>query len=152
MTGVGRTEVKEMRRKDSFAAAKAAVKVVNDWRSTWGLLAGKTVLAPLTTVGNLPFRRLCVQLGCDVTVSEMAMADQLVNGNRGELALVRRHPSETCFGVQIAGAHPETMAKCAEFLDGLDCDFVDINMGCPLQQLHAKGMGTSLMEHTGKLE
>ena len=58
------------------------------------------------------FRRLCVKLGADVTVSEMAMADQLVAGNRGELALVRRHPSEKCFGVQIAGCNPDVRAAC----------------------------------------
>ena len=114
---------------------------------------GKLIVAPLTTVGNAPFRRVCVGMGADVTVSEMAMASNLLKGDRSEWALVRRHPSERCFGVQICGGWPDLMARCGELLDTeTDCDFVDINMGCPIDGVCAKGAGSSLLRDAEGLE
>ena len=108
---------------------------------------GKLVVAPLTTVGNMPFRRACVRAGADVTVSEMAMAANLLKGDRREWALVRRHESEACFGVQVCGGYPDLMARCGELLDETtSCDFVDINMGCPIDGVCAKGAGASLFK------
>eukprot|EP00928_Gymnodinium_smaydae_P028465 TRINITY_DN216_c0_g6_i1.p1 TRINITY_DN216_c0_g6~~TRINITY_DN216_c0_g6_i1.p1 ORF type:complete len:710 (-),score=180.06 TRINITY_DN216_c0_g6_i1:63-2192(-) len=116
-------------------------------------LRGKTVLAPLTTVGNLPFRRLCVKLGCEVTVGEMAMARSILEGSPGELALLRRHESEKCYGIQVAGGDIEEMTKVAQFVeDRVDCDFVDINCGCPLDDVHKRGAGSRLMSSERKLE
>lgn len=89
-------------------------------------------LAPLTTVGNLPFRRLCVDYGATITISEMALAQPLVTGQTEEWALVRRHHSEKMFGVQLAGGYPNRMVPAAEViakeLGPSGVDFVDINM------------------------
>ncbi|CAD7973817.1 unnamed protein product [Amoebophrya sp. A25] len=109
------------------------------------LFCAKRILAPLTTVGNLPFRRLCVDEGCEVTVSEMALAESVLNGQASELAMLRRHASEKLFGVQITSGSAGAMTKCAQFLnDHCDVDFVDINAACPLDQLHTKGCGSIL--------
>jgi len=115
--------------------------------------SGKTILAPLTTVGNLPFRRLCVKLGVDVTVGEMALSGSIVDGAPSDLSLLRRHETEKCFGVQVAGGDIEVMTKVAQFIDEkVDCDFVDINCGCPLDELHRKGAGSKLMGNEKKLQ
>ncbi|TYJ52186.1 tRNA-dihydrouridine(47) synthase [NAD(P)(+)] [Cryptococcus floricola] len=115
---------------------------------------GGRYLAPLTTVGNLPFRRLCVDYGATITISEMALAQPLVYGAKEEWALVRRHESEKMFGVQLAGGFPNRMVPAAEVLAknvGSGVDFVDVNMGCPIDLVFNQGAGTALMDSPGRL-
>ena len=113
---------------------------------------GKTYLAPLTTVGNLPFRRLCKDFGVDITCGEMAMADKIIQGNPSDLSLLKRHKSEDLFGVQICGANPHVMTKCAEFLSNeANVDFIDINLGCPIDQIYQKGYGSGALNRIKRL-
>jgi tRNA-dihydrouridine synthase 3 len=110
-------------------------------------LAGAVVIAPLTTVGNLPFRRVMKRLGADVTIGEMAVASNLCGGQQSEWALLRRHPCEDVFGVQLAGSRPWEFAQVGEVMarEGFEVDFVDINCGCPLDLVCNKGMGAAAM-------
>lgn len=67
-------------------------------------------------------------------------------GQASEWALLRRHSSEELFGVQICGAYPDTVARIVELIDQ-ECtvDFIDINMGCPIDIVVNKGAGSALL-------
>ncbi|KAJ6545498.1 zinc finger dihydrouridine synthase [Mycena capillaripes] len=116
--------------------------------------AGKTYLAPLTTVGNLPFRRLCVSYGADITCGEMGLSNSFLAGSKEEWSLVRRHPSEKIFGVQIAGSKVPSVVSAAEVLAkecGNTIDFVDLNCGCPIDLVFKTGSGSALLDSVNKL-
>ena len=122
----------------SKPAVDPEVKVV-DFR-------GKVYVAPLTTVGNLPFRRVMKHLGADITCGEMALSNSLLSGNKSEWSLVRRAPEEDIFGVQVAGCYGDQMARTAEVLRAsCDVDFIDVNCGCPIDIVTSKGSGSALM-------
>lgn len=107
-------------------------------------LPGALVMAPMTKGSNLPYRRLCVELGARITMSEMTVARRLKQRRRGEYALIRRAPEEACFGVQLSGTNPEEMAWAASLTEARGAAFVDVNFGCPIDHFTRKGLGASL--------
>jgi tRNA-dihydrouridine synthase 3 len=107
-------------------------------------ISGAVVLAPMAKGGNLPYRRLCVELGAAVTVSEMTLARRLRQKRRSEFALIRRAPDEPCFGVQLAGNKPDELAWAAGLAQERGADFVDLNLGCPIDRFTRIGLGASL--------
>ena len=107
-------------------------------------LAGAVIMAPMTKGSNLPYRRLCVELGARVLVSEMVVARRLKQRRQGEFALIRRAPDEPCFGVQLAGNQPDEMAWAAALAEARGADFVDVNLGCPIDHFTRMGLGAAL--------
>ncbi|MCC7010887.1 MAG: tRNA-dihydrouridine synthase family protein [Acidobacteria bacterium] len=107
-------------------------------------LEGAVVMAPMTKGSNLPYRRLCAALGARVVVSEMVVARRLKQRRRGEFALIRRAAEEPCFGVQLAGTNPEEMAWAAALVESRGADFVDVNLGCPIDHFTRRGLGAAL--------
>ena len=76
----------------------------------------------------------------------MALSQQLLSGQNDEWALVRRHESEKNFGVQVAGGYPNIMVPTAEMI-GRELkggvDFVDVNIGCPIDLVFNQGAGSA---------
>lgn len=115
--------------------------------------ANKLVLSPLTTVGNLPFRRICKEYGVDITVGEMACSLPIVNGALPEWALTKRHESEDVFGVQLCGNNSKIVTYAAQVLaENIDVDFIDLNIGCPIDLIFKQGGGSALIRRQNVLE
>lgn len=106
-------------------------------------------MAPMAMGGNLPYRRLCREYGAVRTCSEMVLAHKLIKG--GERPLIRHHPDETDFGIQIAGKKPEVMAEAALIAVDAGAQFVDLNFGCPIDVIVQRGSGAALLKKPGKL-
>lgn len=116
---------------------------------------GKKVLSPLTTVGNLPYRRLMKTLGADITFSEMALSNSLINGQNSEWALLKAHKSEyPGFGVQIAASKTWQASKSAELIYKFTNNVSEINLncGCPIDLLFKRGEGSALMGNSNRMK
>jgi tRNA-dihydrouridine synthase B len=109
-------------------------------------LSGDTALAPMAAVTNAPFRQLCREHGCSITVTEMVASEALVRGvGRNELRM-ERAPGETPLIVQLFGGKPDTMAEAARIaVEEAGAEIVDINMGCPVRKILGSGAGVALM-------
>jgi tRNA-dihydrouridine synthase 3 len=108
------------------------------------VLTGALVMAPMTKGSNLPYRRLCVELGARVTISEMTVARRLKQRRKGEFALIRKFEGEPFFGVQLAGTNPEELGWAAALVEARGVDLVDLNCGCPIDHFTRKGIGAAL--------
>ncbi len=115
------------------------------------LFNGKLIMAPMSRGTDLPFRRLVNEWGAPVCVGEMAYAHKLVGRHNSDRFLLRRHPSERCFGVQLAGKRANVMAEAAQVAEQAGADFVDINLGCPIDDTTRRGFGAALLRRPGRV-
>lgn len=114
------------------------------------LAAGNVVLGPMAGVTEAPFRGICKRMGAGLTYTEMVGASGLHFNpdHRMVKALLTFAPEEVPCVVQIFGAKPEIMAtQAARLVEryGADIAAIDINMGCPVTKVVAKGEGSGLM-------
>ena len=103
------------------------------------------VLAPMAGVTDWAFRTVCAELGAGITVTEMVSSRALVYKDKKSAALLKKNEGSVC-GAQIFGNDPAIMAEAATMaLEISGCDFIDINMGCPMPKIANSGDGCGLM-------
>lgn len=107
---------------------------------------GMVALAPMAGVTDLAFRTICADLGASMTVTEMVSSRALVYQDKKSRALLKRNDNSIC-GAQIFGNDPAIMAEAAVMAAEISgCDFIDINMGCPMPKIANNGDGSGLMK------
>ena len=118
-------------------------------------LEGNVLLAPITGVSDMPFRKLVKSFGASLVMSEMIASQAMIRETRQSMKMTLKSPEERPFAVQLAGCDPDVMAEAAKLNEDLGADIIDINMGCPVKKVAVKGFaGSALMRdeaHAAKI-
>jgi tRNA-dihydrouridine synthase B len=102
-------------------------------------------LAPMAGVTNAPFRLVARECGAELLTSEEIDARALIVDNAHTREIVRYLPEEHPLAMQLLGADPDVLAEAARRLEAAGADAIDLNMGCPVAKIVAKGQGAALM-------
>jgi tRNA-dihydrouridine synthase B len=103
------------------------------------------ILAPMTGVTDLPFRRVVKRYGAGLTVSEMIASQAMIRETRQSLQKSLWDPLEDPVSLQLAGCEPDVMAEAARLNEQRGAAIIDINMGCPVRKVVNGDAGSALM-------
>lgn len=104
------------------------------------------ILAPMSGVTDLPFRRLVKESGVGLVVSEMIASAAMVRETRQSLMMAQSEPEQYPMAVQLAGCDPKIMAEAAKLNVDRGAHIIDINMGCPAKKVVNGFAGSALMK------
>ncbi|MCY7279752.1 MAG: tRNA dihydrouridine synthase DusB [Sphingomonas bacterium] len=108
-------------------------------------IAAPVILAPMTGVTDLPFRKAVKRYGAGLTVSEMIASQAMIRETRQSLQKAAWDPSEEPVSLQLAGCAPKEMAEAAKLNEQRGAAIIDINMGCPVKKVVNGDAGSALM-------
>ena len=117
-------------------------------------LEDPVILAPMSGVTDLPFRRLVRELGAGLVVSEMIASQAMIRETRRTLEMAPARDEEQPVSVQLAGCEPGIMAEAAKLNEDRGAAIIDINMGCPVKKVVKGHAGSALMRdeaHAGRI-
>jgi len=103
------------------------------------------ILAPMTGVTDMPFRRIVKRYGAGLTVTEMIASQAAIRETRQSLQKMEWDPSEEPVSMQLAGCSPREMAEAAKLNEERGAAIIDINMGCPVKKVVNGEAGSALM-------
>jgi tRNA-dihydrouridine synthase B len=110
-------------------------------------------LAPLAGVSETVFRRLCMSMGADTTISEMVSAEGLLRNGKQTLRLMIFDETERPIGIQLFGSEPDRMAAAAAWIEEhVKPDYINLNSGCPVPKVVARNAGAALLKDPGRFE
>ena len=102
-------------------------------------------LGPMAGVTDLPFRLLCKEQGCGMLYTEMVSAKAILYKNKNTNILLNIDKAEHPIAVQLFGSDPDIMAEIGAKVAEGPCDFIDINMGCPVPKIVNNHEGSYLL-------
>jgi len=108
-------------------------------------LSMPVILAPMSGVTDMPFRRLVKRMGAGLVISEMIASQAMIRHTRQSLKMIEKSADEQPMAVQLAGCEPEVMAEAAKLNQDLGAQIIDINMGCPVKKVVNGYAGSALM-------
>src|SRR5216683_3042401 len=108
-------------------------------------LEDPVILAPMSGVSDLPFRRLVKRLGAGLVVSEMIASEAMVRDTRQSITMAKSCTDEQPMAVQLAGCEPRVMAEAAKLNADRGARIIDINFGCPVKKVVNGQAGSALM-------
>ncbi|HUX80451.1 MAG TPA: tRNA dihydrouridine synthase DusB [Alphaproteobacteria bacterium] len=117
-------------------------------------LEDRVILAPMSGVTDMPFRRLVKQRGVALVISEMIASQAMIRQTRQSLLMSAHTPEEYPMAVQLAGCEPKVMAEAAKLNVDRGAILIDINMGCPVKKIVNGHAGSALMrdeKHAAKI-
>ena len=103
------------------------------------------ILAPMTGVTDMPFRRIVKSYGAGLTVTEMIASQAAIRETRQSLQKMVWDPIEEPVSMQLAGCSPREMAEAAKLNEDRGAAIIDINMGCPVKKVVNGEAGSALM-------
>src|SRR6202043_1702875 len=109
------------------------------------VLDDPVILAPMSGVTDLPFRRLVKRLGAGLVVSEMIASEAMIRETRQSLTMARNCAEEQPMAGQLAGGDPQIMAEAAKLNADRGARIIDINFGCPVKKVVNGHAGSALM-------
>ena len=109
-------------------------------------LTDNVLLAPMSGVTDLPFRRLVKKFGASLVISEMIASRAMILQTRESLKKCQKDDSHYPMAVQLAGCDPQVMAEAAKLNEDLGADIIDINFGCPVKKVVNGFAGSALMK------
>ncbi|MCX7697798.1 MAG: tRNA dihydrouridine synthase DusB [Bacteroidales bacterium] len=110
------------------------------------------ILAPMEGINDIIFRELCMNYGCDVTVTEFISSEALIRSVEKSIQKIKKIEKEPFLWVQIFGHDASTMRKAAEKVVEFGADVIDLNFGCPVKKIVSKGAGAALLKDLNKLQ
>jgi tRNA-dihydrouridine synthase B len=108
-------------------------------------IAAPVILAPMTGVTDMPFRRIVKRYGAGLTVTEMIASQAAIRETRQSLQKAEWDPIEEPVSMQLAGCSPREMAEAAKLNEDRGAAIIDINMGCPVKKVVNGEAGSALM-------
>lgn len=107
------------------------------------------ILAPMTGVTDLPFRKLVRKYGSGLNVTEMIASEAAIRETRQSVQKAAWDPIEEPVSMQLVGCDPSSMAEAAKLQQGNGADIIDINFGCPVRKVVGQLAGSALMREVG---